>query len=190
MPVIILAGEEEFLLSRRALELKTKLVDPSFASFNFVELVSPPLSEATAAALSLPFGPGNKVILIERCDLFTKKKGDSQASDVTGKVLKAQLEEFDEALQLVSPQTFVIFACPYNFDSTLRTSKIVSKHVEKNQAEIESFAAEKYWVGSPNARLETWCRKEAHRYGATIADEAIHYLLESTLDGSRPIFAR
>ncbi len=180
MPVIVLAGEEEFLLSRRAAELKAELVEPAFASFNFIKLVSPPLTEATAAALSLPFGPGKKVVLIERCDLFTKKKGDSPASDVSEKVLKAQLEEFDQALQMVSPQTVVIFACPYNFDASLRTSKIVEK-----QAKIETFAGEKYYVGSPNAYLETWCRKEAHRHGATIDDQAIHYLLESALDGAK-----
>ena len=34
--------------------------------------------------------------------------------------------------------------------------------------------------GNRNAKLETWCRKEANRFDATIDDEAIQYLIEGT----------
>src|SRR5262249_36176120 len=59
--------------------------------------------------------------------------------------------------------------------STLRTSKIVSKY-----AKIEEFEAVRYYPGSSNPKLEGWCRKEAARFGVTIDDDAIAYLLEST----------
>lgn len=176
MPVLVLAGEEDFLVSRRVSELKAELVDPAWLSFNFQRLESPDLQEVTDAALSLPFGPGAKMVLIDRCDLFTKKRAKSGDSDKPAdKAMKDLLDRFDQALSAVAPQTHLVFACPHNFDSTLRTAKVVSKH-----AQIEHFQKERFFAGSHNQTLETWCRKEAKRFGATIEDQAISYLLDST----------
>jgi DNA polymerase III delta subunit len=182
MPVTVLAGDEEFLLSRRVDELKKNLLDPAWASVNLLCIENASLTEIADAAASLPFGPGNKVVLIERCDLFTKKRGKGQDNDdekesgkVSAKDKEKELDYFERSLASTAPNTQVIFACPHNFDTTLKTSKVISKH-----AKIEHFVKEKYWVGSANAKLETWCRKEAHRFGATIDDQAISYLLEGT----------
>ncbi len=176
MPVLVLAGDEDFLLDRRVNELKAELVDPNWSSFNFQRIASPDLSESCDAAATLPFGPGNRMVLLDRCDLFTKKKGKAADVDkISDKALKALLAGFDEALSAVAPQTHLVFACPYNFDSTLRAAKIVEKH-----AKIETFSKERFSPGSANPKLETWCRKEAHRFAATVDDNAISYLLDST----------
>jgi DNA polymerase III delta subunit len=55
----------------------------------------------------------------------------------------------------------------------LKTSKAVPKSVG-----IEKFEKERYYVGSKNPKLDTWCRKEARRFGATIDDAAATYLLD------------
>lgn len=177
MPVLLLAGDEDFLLSRRVGQLKAELVDPSWLSFNFQRLDVPGIREVVDAAATLPFGPGKRMVLLDRCDLFTKKKskGGSDSEKLTEKQMKALLDDFERSLAAVAAETYLVFACPYNFDATLRTSKVVEKH-----AEIEHFQKERFFVGSHNTRLETWCRKEAHRYGATVDDEAIAYLLDST----------
>ncbi|HEY9757714.1 MAG TPA: DNA polymerase III subunit delta [Oculatellaceae cyanobacterium] len=183
MPVLILAGDEDFELSRRVQALRDKLLDPAWASFNLVRLDNPNVQQVVDAAAQLPFGPGNKVILIERCDLFTKKRGKGGSDDdasaaksakkETAKDKTAGLEQFEAALEAVAPNTFLLFSCPYNFDSTLKTSKAVPKSVG-----IERFEKERYFVGSKNPKLETWCRKEAKRFGATIDDAAVTYLLD------------
>ncbi len=177
MPVLLLAGDEDFLLSRRVSQLKAELVDPSWLSFNFQRLEIPSVREVVDAAATLPFGPGKRMVLLDRCDLFTKKKGKGagDSEKLSDKQMKALLDDFDRALSVVAPETYLVFACPYNFDATLRTSKVVEKH-----AEIEHFQKERFFVGSHNARLETWCRKEAHRHGVTVDDDAIAYLLDST----------
>jgi DNA polymerase-3 subunit delta len=180
VPVIVLAGEEDFELYRRLKRITEELVDPAWAAFNYMKLDKPDVAAVIDAAASLPFGAGKKVVLVDRCDFFTKKRskpgedGD-KAAPGADKALKRQLEDLDRALELLSPDTYLIFACPHNFDSTLKLSRVVSKH-----ALIEEFPKEKYWPGSSNARLETWCRKEAQLHGAVIDDAAIHYLLEST----------
>ncbi|HEY9775254.1 MAG TPA: hypothetical protein V6C81_15925 [Planktothrix sp.] len=176
MPVLVLAGDEEFQLSRRVTELRQSLLDPAWASMNYLRLENPPLSTIIENAYALPFGPGNKVILIDRCELFTKKKTKSAGDDeapATAKGKTSELDRFEEALAGVAANTYLIFACPHNFDATLKTSKAVSKHVK-----VEPFPREKYWPGSKNPKLETWCNKEAKHFGATIDDDAIYYLLE------------
>ena len=184
MPILVLAGEEDFQLSRRVDELKEELLDPAWLAFNLARLDCPDLTAVIDAAATLPFGPGKRLVIFERCDLFTKKrpragtdavKGSDRASPQGDKAQRELLEAFDSALSAVAPDTCLLFACPYNFDSTLRTAKIVAKY-----AQIEDFPREKYFAGSHNPRLETWCQKEARRHGATIDDQAVTFLLDST----------
>lgn len=178
MPVLLFAGEEDFLLARRVNELREELVLPAFAAFNFVRLENPPVEEIIDIAGGLPFGPSNKMILIERCELFHKKRS-GQAQEPSAKKAKEAAKdlssEFEQALASVADNTYLVFACPYNFDKTLKLSKAIEKH-----AKLVEFPKQKYYVGSRNPQLETWCRKEAHSFGTTISDDAIHYLLEST----------
>jgi DNA polymerase III subunit delta len=183
LPVLILAGDEDFEMSRRVQVLKEKLIDPAWASVNFMRMDNPSIQEICDAAAQLPFGPGNKVILIERCDLFTKKRSKAGGEDdsvpaksakkETAKDKNSGLEFFEAALDSVAENTYLLFSCPYNFDSTLKTSKAVPKSVG-----MEKFEKERYYVGSKNPRLDTWCRKEAKRWGATIDDDAATYLLD------------
>lgn len=185
MPVLILAGEEEFELSRRVAELKKALLDPAWQSVNLLKLDKPSLSDLMDAAASLPFGPGNKVVLIERCELFTRKraKGSEEKEEEGGAskgkggktASKHPEAELAAALQVVAPQTHVIFACPYNFDESLKMSKAVMPH-----AKIEKFTREKYFPGSKNDKLNSWCRREANLCGVSIDEEAANYLLEGT----------
>ena len=75
MPVLVLAGDEEFELSRKVVELRKTLLDPTWAAMNFVRMENATIAQIIESAGSLPFGPGNKVVLIDKCELFTKKRG-------------------------------------------------------------------------------------------------------------------
>jgi DNA polymerase-3 subunit delta len=195
MPVLILAGDEDFEISRRLAQLKIELVDPAWLTFNWQRLDNPGLHEVTEAAAGVPFGPGNRVVVIDRCALFTKKRSKSGPAETVKQTSvkavgrgKAESEvdpaEFEKVLASVHPQTYLVFSCPYNFDSTLKLSKAAAK-----VAKVEAFPKEKYWPGSSNARLRSWCQKEAKRFSATIADEAIQYLLDSTEANLRQVSA-
>lgn len=183
MPVIVLAGEEDFQLYRRLDDLKSELLDPAWASFNYSRLENPSHQEVAEMAVSLPFGPGNKVIVIDRCDWFAKKRSSSSSSSAAadsakkgkGKAAKDSVNEeaLEEALASVHPNTHVIFCSTSNFDTTLRLSKLVSKF-----AKVEAFPREKVWPGQPNQKLQLWCQKEAKRFDATIENEAADYLIE------------
>lgn len=178
MPVVVLAGEEDFLLYRHLEHLKEKLLDPAWASFNYSRLDNPPAADVVDLASSLPFGPGNKVIIVDRCDWFAKKRSASGKEKEDGKKGKGKGKEVDEnsldsALSSVHPNTHIIFVSTANFDSTLRLSKLVAKY-----AQIENFPREKLWPGTPSPKLEKWCQDEAKRFGATIETEACAYLIE------------
>jgi len=185
MPVIVLAGEEDFELYRHLDKLKSELLDPAWASFNYSRMDNPSPQEVIDLASALPFGPGNKVIVLDRIDWFAKKrsgKGDDTAAGAKkaakGAAKAAARDSVDEdvlgkALAEVHPNTYLIFVATSNFDTTLRLSKLVSK-----SAKLEEFKKEKVWAGTANAKLENWCRKEAKHFGATIDDDAVNYLIE------------
>jgi DNA polymerase III subunit delta len=188
MPVIVLAGEEEFELTRRLDDLKKELLEPAWVSLNLTILRNPSPAQISDAAVTLPFGPGNRVVLIDQCNLFTKSRqgktsseADTSTTEGSGPTREAAgqakeiLELFEQSLSNVAAQTYLIFSCPRNFDSSLKFSKLVAKY-----ASVEEFPKQRYWVGSSNPALENWCRKEARRHGAVIDDEAISYLLESS----------
>lgn len=181
-PVMVLAGDEDFELYRRLTKLKDSLLDPQWASFNYLRIETPNISDVLDNALSVPFGPGNKVIIFDKCDFFTRKSAGKSKSD-SGSITPKQLDSLDDSLGSVHPNTYLIFACPFNFDANLKLSKIVTKH-----AKPEEFPKAKYYVGSPNAKLETWVRKEAKAKGATIDDDAVTYLLDGTEANLRQIY--
>ncbi len=170
MPIIILAGDEDFEISRRIAELKSTLLVEPWHTINFIKLNNPDFSILAENAASLVFGKGKRIVLLEDCQFFTKKRAKSEESKT---VIDSSFEEaFSAMLTGVSENTYLVLACPYNFDSTLRLSKVASK-----VAKIEEFTKEKYFPGSRNAKLEAWCRNEAKKFGATIDESAIHYLL-------------
>lgn len=193
MPVIVLAGEEELLLSRRLAELKSTLLSPPWHTINLIKLNNPSFITLQESAATLAFGASKRIVLIENCQLFTKKRGKASAAkesaagenefSKTGKTTKSKQAvsenspeaDLEVALSSVSENTYLIFSCPHNFDSTLKLSKSVSKY-----AQLEEFPREKYFPGSRNPKLEAWCRQEAKKYNATIDDAAIQHLLTST----------
>src|SRR6185437_12198146 len=128
------------------------------------------------AAATVPFGPGNKMVLIEECALFTKKRGGKDEDAASAKAKPDKLfDDLDKALAAIQPNTHLILACIANFDSTLKVSKIFAKH-----AEIKKFEKIKYYAGAKNGDLISFCQQEAHRCGAFIEDEAAFYLAESS----------
>ncbi len=190
MPVIVLAGEEEYSLSKRLIELKSTLLAPAWQTVNLVKLNKPNLKLLGEATSTVAFGLGNRIVLVDNCELFTKKRaktgGDEEGKEKPGKSGKTNktddLDDLESVLSSVPAGTYLIFACPYNFDSTLKTAKQVIKY-----AKVEEFPKEKYFPGSRNLKLESFSRQEAKKYNATIDDDAIEYLLNSTEGNMRQL---
>ena len=126
MPVVILAGEEDFEIGRRVAQLKLELLDPNWATINFQRLDNPDLKEVLDAAATIPFGPGNRLVVVDRCDFFTKKRTKGGTADGAAPKTKGagkskekaevEPEDFEAALAGVHPSTHLIFSCPHNFD--------------------------------------------------------------------------
>jgi DNA polymerase III delta subunit len=185
MPVLVLAGEEDFELYRHLDKLKAELVDSQWASFNYSRLINPSQQEVYEQALTVPFGMGNKVLIFDRCDWFTKKRASAKEESAAAKKSKAKEEKkgiseeaLEDALKGVHPSTYLIFVCVNNFDSSLRISKLVAR-----VAELKEFPKAKFYSGTAHPQLEKWCQDEAKRFGATIEIEAVSYLLDG-LEGN------
>jgi DNA polymerase III subunit delta len=173
MPVVIIAGDEEFQISRAARAMKDKLVDPQWESFNFARIENPDLKQVVDAAATVPFGPGNRMVLFDQCALFTKKRGAKDDSESASAAKSSKLvDDFEAAIKSVAPNTYLVFACIANFDKTLKASKAVEKH-----ASFQTFEKIKPWSTD---KLIDFCNKEAHRFSAYIEDNAAIYLGESS----------
>lgn len=175
MPVIVLAGEEEFQIAKRVKALKKELVDPQWESFNFARIDNPDLKDVIDAAATVPFGPGNRMVLFERCALFTKKKADSDGES-GGKSTKL-VDDFAAAMGSVAHNTYLVFSCIANFDKNLKNSKAIEKH-----AKVENFEKLKYLHSNRDTQntFITFCNAEAKLNGVTIDDDAAFYLADST----------
>jgi DNA polymerase III subunit delta len=184
LPVIVLAGEEEYEIWQRAKALKKELVDPQWESFNFARIDNPDLKEVIDAAATVPFGPGNRMVLFDQCALFTKKRGakDDDASSGSASKSAKLVDDFAAALKSVPPNTYLVFSCIANFDSSLKTSKAAAA-----VAKLENFEKVRYASWSQNEKLISFCNKEAKRCNAYIEDDACFYLAESTDTNLRQI---
>jgi DNA polymerase III delta subunit len=144
MPVIVLSGEEEFLIANRLSQLKNDLLDPAWSSFNFARLSNPDLTEIIDTCAMVPFGAGNKFIQIDNNNLFCKSKaksGTSSAKSTSTTEKDKQLKSLESSLEQVADNTYIVFVCLYNFDSSLKISKLVQK-----RAELESFPKKRYFI--------------------------------------------
>lgn len=188
MPIIVIAGEEELLMCERLDEHREKLLDPAWAAFNYSRIEKPELKDVIDAAASVPFGPGNKVIVFERCELFGKKRGKDDSDDApakaSGKAKERLLDDLDSSLSAVAPNTWLIFLTTGNFDKTLKVSKVFEKH-----ASIEDFPKIKHYLGGASQAMINFCGKRAKSFGATIDDGAIEYLADSSEGDLRQIAA-
>jgi DNA polymerase III delta subunit len=155
--------------------LKAELVDPAWESFNFVRLADPDLKQVVDAAATVPFGPGNRLVLIDQCALFTRKKSGKEGDGEGGSKSTKIIDDFDAALKMVAPNTFLLFACIANFDKTLKTSKVAMKHVK-----VEEFEKLKYLDGKHQSAFVTFCNQEAKKNNVRIDDDACMYLADST----------
>lgn len=157
MPVIVLAGEEEFALSKRLIQLKMTLLSPAWQVVNFIKINKPTIALLREKASTIPFGQGNRIVLVENCEFFTKKKSKTDESieedDQPEENLKSKSgnkgeDDLESVFTSIPSNTYLIFACPYNFDSSLKLSKMVAKH-----ADIEEFVKEKYF---PVQKISNW----------------------------------
>ncbi len=74
MPVIVLAGEEEFELTRRVAELKSTLLVPPWHTINFIKFNNPDFSTLAETAATLVMGQGKRIVLVEDCQFLQKKE--------------------------------------------------------------------------------------------------------------------
>lgn len=174
MPLIVLAGEEEYQISKRVRALKQQLVDPQWESFNFARIDNPDLKDVIDAAATVPFGPGNRMVLFDNCALFTKKKSAAGDADAGPKSTKL-IDDFAAALASVAHNTHLVFSCIANFDKALKASKAIEK-----LAKIENFEKLKYLETTHQNAFVTFVNSEAKQCGVAIDDDAAYYLADST----------
>lgn len=159
MSLYLLWGQEDYSIEREVKKLKTRLLDPNFASMNYKVLDNPDFLTVIEACQSPPLMFGNMLVLIYMDKYLIGKKQDIEDK---------KLAVFEEALKSIPESLNIVFLCPIprddykKIDTRKKLYKIISAYAKvlefpqyktyqkELHSEIQKIAKEKDLVISSN----------------------------------------
>ncbi|HEY9900328.1 MAG TPA: DNA polymerase III subunit delta [Pantanalinema sp.] len=163
-PVVLLWGDDTYALKAAEEDLIARIVDPAFASLNLNLLEGPYTapSQAVAAAGTMPFGPGGRLVIVRDCPYFSAGKftGDDE------------VEVLAEAVERgLPPGCHLVLSVPRGIDKRLsQTKAIVAK------AEVREFSLGKSWDDRPAIE---WLMNEARTDGVKLGNDVAQALVSA-----------
>ncbi len=130
MPVYFFWGADEFRLKQAAQSLCDRVLDPTWASFNFNKI--PPeqpdaVVQALNQAMTPPFGQGQRLVWL-------------QDTTIGQRCSATVLDELQRTLPAVPESTVLLLTSAQKPDGRLKSTKLLQKH-----AEVREFAAIAPW---------------------------------------------
>lgn len=170
MPIYLYWGEDDFAIDRAVRELRDRVLDPSWASFNYDKILmeqSNSLSEALNQAMTPPFGMGSRLVwlvnatLVQRCP-------------------EAWLEELERTLPILPDTTTLLITSAAKPDQRLKSTKLLQKH-----AEIREFSPIPPWKTDQLIRLVQTAAQELQ---LKLTTEAVELLAEAIGNDTRQLY--
>lgn len=163
-PFILLWGDDTYALKAAEEALVARIVDPGFASLNFNLLEGPATapSQAVAAAGTMPFGPGGRLVIVRDCPYFSAGKftGDDE------------VEALADALEKgLPPACHLVFSVPRGIDKRLAQTKAILA-----KAEVREFSLGKSWDDRPAIE---WLMNEARTDGIKLGNDVAQALVSA-----------
>lgn len=163
-PVTLFWGEDAYSLKVAEDALIAAVVDPGFQSMNLNVLdgrtVLP--SEVAAAAATMPFGIGGRLVLVRDCLFFSA--GKSQGEEVQGLV--------DLILKGLPPGCHLVFSVSGNIDKRLTQTKAILDKVDARE-----FGGAKPW--EEKSRAIDWLMSQAREQGVRLGNDVAQAMVES-----------
>lgn len=163
-PVILLWGDDTYALKAAEEDLIARIVDPGFASLNLNLLDGPATapSQAAAAAGTMPFGPGGRLVIVRDCPYFSAGKfvGDDE--------LDALADVIEKGLP---PGCHLVFSVPRGIDKRLTQTKAITA-----KAEVREFSLGKSWDDRPAIE---WLMNEARTDGIKLGNDVAQALVSA-----------
>lgn len=163
-PVTLLYGDDAYSLKVAEDALIAAIVDPGFKAMNFNLLdgrtVLP--SEVAAAAATMPFGLGGRLVLVRDCLFFSA--GKFAAEDVQGLV--------DLILKGLPPGCHLAFSVTGSIDKRLTQTKAILGKIDAKE-----FGGAKPW--EEKDRAADWLMGQARDRGVKLGNDVAKTMVES-----------
>lgn len=170
MPVYVYWGEDDFALEKAVVELREKILDPLWTSFNYTAITPEQpnaIIDGLNQAMTPPFGTGNRLVWLVNTTICT------QCPDNV-------LAELQRTLSVIPDTSYLLLTFRNKPDERLKSTKLL-----KQFATVKSFALISPWDAEALVRAV----KEAARVvGVTITANAAEVLASSVGNDTRLLY--
>ncbi len=166
MPIHLLWGNDSAACDRAIESLIDQIIDPSWSSINLSRLDGSNNEEASKALEEVrlpPFGNGGRLVLVKR-NPFCNNCSSNLANC------------FEEILELIPPNTYLVLHNTNKPDGRLRTTKALQVLIKKKKAHEKSFILPAIWDETGQRKLVD---RTAQDLGLELAPEATSLLVEA-----------
>lgn len=167
MPIYYYWGDDEFAIAKAVDSLRSRSIDPNWASFNYTQYSPDTIIEALNQAMTPPFGCGDRLVWL----------ADTTLGQNCSEELLAELERTFPAL----PENSVLLLTSRSkADGRLKSTKLLQKY-----ADIREFALIPPWETN---KLLQQVQKAAEEVGVKLTQKSINVLAESVGNNTRQLY--
>lgn len=171
MPIYFYFGEDDFALGKAVETLRTSVLDPTWASFNY-DRITPDQADSVITglnqAMTPPFGAGSRFVWLIDTNITQQCSPDLQT-------------ELERTLPLVPTETVLLFTTTHNPDGRLKSTKLLKKY-----AECQEFASIPPWK---TELIEQRVKEMASELKVRLTPQGVQLLAELVGNDSRLLFA-
>lgn len=170
MPIYFYWGDDDFAIAQAVVRLRSRVLDPQWASFNFDKFLpdqADALVQALNQAMTPPFGSGNRLIWLVDTTL---------AQQCSEKLLS----ELERTLPIIPEASTLLLTSRTKPDGRLKSTKLLQKC-----AEIKEFPLISPWKTD---QLVQQVRQVAQIVGVKLTSGAVGLLAQSVGNDTRQLY--
>ncbi len=170
MSIYFYWGEDDYALERAVAQLRDRVLDPNWASFNYTcysESGADSVIEALNQAMTPAFGAGQRLVWLVNSNLC------QQAS-------QSLLAELERTLPAIPETSVLLLTSRSKPDGRLKSTKLLQKY-----AQVQEFSLIPPWKTD---LLVQRAKKAAAEVGVKLTDEAAELLVSSVGNNTRQLF--
>lgn len=175
MPIYLYWGEDEFAMQRAIANLRDRVLDPNWQSFNYDRLTPDQpnaIVQGLNQAMTPPFGAGSRLVWLVNTALV----GGGSKGDLTDAVLA----ELERTLPQIPDTSVLLLTTPNKPDNRLKSTKLLQKY-----AAIQEFSPIPPWQ---TEQLAQRVRQAAQEVDLKLTPEAIAFLAEAIGNDTRQLY--
>lgn len=158
MPVYLFWGEDDYRRQRAVEQLRSQVLDPAWADFNFQRYSGEQIIDALNEAVTPPFGSGGRLVWVDEPKIF------SQCSE-------GQLAELTRTLPHIEERNHLLFSQTSKPDGRLKSTKLLTR-----LAQVREFALIPPWQ---EAKLKAQIQQIASERKIDLTASALQLLAEA-----------